>query len=257
MTEPTQKGTDKVTRKEQTKNKTNKQKIYTETTSHLTGRSAIGPEGRNLCHATLLSVAYSGKKQVDSYELVTWITSLSCSAAYGTVNLQNFTSDKWRVATTADWSYRCSTFLILASFRTTELWPSAPICKTKRYKATSSAAPKKANIPVYKPQSACTHFLFIQEKKNPAKPEEVAPSALVQFSTVFLHQVQKSLCTVSHSISDRVSHSPHSSPPRGWSGTHGIRTKSSGKDLGKRWRLINRNKKFSYQQFGLKSASIS
>lgn len=111
-------------------------------------------------------MAYSGKKQADSYELVTWITCLSCSAAYGTVNLQNFTSDKWRVATTADWSYRCSTFLILASFRTTELWPSAPICKTKRYKATSSAAPKKANIPVYKPQSACTHFLFIQEKKK-------------------------------------------------------------------------------------------
>lgn len=30
---------------------------------YLTGRSAIGPVGRNLCHATLLSVAYSGKKR--------------------------------------------------------------------------------------------------------------------------------------------------------------------------------------------------
>lgn len=82
------------TTNKQTKQKTNnqpnkkpqptKQKRTTETTSHLTGRSAIGPVGRNLCHATLLSVAYSGKKQMD--KLVTWITFLSCSTVYGRVN---------------------------------------------------------------------------------------------------------------------------------------------------------------------------
>lgn len=151
-------------------------------------------------------------------------------------------------------------FWISASFRTTELWPSAPICGRKRCRATSSSAPEKANIPVYKRPLACTYIFVYTEEENVSslRPEEVVLLLLcssTQFSCI-RYRKGYSVC-LSLSTSDRVSNSPHLSPPRGWSGTHGIRTKSSGKDLGKRWCLSNRNKKPSYQQFGLKSASIS
>lgn len=107
----------------------------------------------------------------------------------------------------------------------------------------------------------CVHiFLFIQKKKtyiSSLRSEEVVPSAPVKFNSFLASGTEKATQCVCPLAPLTVSNSPHLSPPRGWSGTHGIRTKSSGKDLGKRWCLINRNKKFSYQQFGLKSASIS
>lgn len=147
---------------------------------------------------------------------------------------QNFTSDKWRVATTADWSYWCSMFLMSASFRTIELWPSAPIYKQRDAEQLLQQLLERpgASISLSKPQPASIYCLFIQKKKNPPKPEEVAPSALLKFSSISLHQAERRPCPVSHTLSDRVSHSPHASTPQRWSSTHGIRTKSSGKDLG-------------------------
>ena len=84
-------------------------------------------------------------------------------------------------------------FWISASFRTTELWPSAPICGRKRCRATSSSAPEKANIPVYKPPLACTYIFVYTEEENVSslRPEEVVPSAPLQFNSFLASGTEK------------------------------------------------------------------
>lgn len=170
---------------------------------------------------------------------------------------QNFTSDKWRVATTADWSYWCSMFLMSASFRTIELWPSAPIYKQRDAEQLLQQLLERpgASISLSKPQPASIYCLFIQKKKIPQNQKRW-PLQLFSNSAA-------SPCT-----RQREGHAQCPTPSLTGLATHlmlalhrggAAHMESEPNPVERTWVRddTKRNKELSYQQLGLKSASIS